>query len=165
MNSKPDLFFIDVSRREKLVTLWRRRDVPEKGTDWEDQWGFFVPVAHFTVAIGKLGHETPYGPHYVTGKARNPAWKMPDADWVAPEDRGKVLAGNDPANPLKAAFISLGGNIEDGVGFHGTSALDSLGSEASHGCIRMKPEDVTYLYGKVPVGTLVFIHDGKTPNS
>ena len=155
----PDLFFISVKRStpDPTVTLWRRKNKPEKGTDWEDQHGFFTPIAVFPVAIGAQGYETPLGPHYVTGKARNPDWRMPNSDWVPVEKRGKVIPGGHPDNPLKAAFISLGGNIEDGVGFHGTANLESIGTMASHGCIRMRPEDVTFLYSRVPVGTLVWI--------
>ncbi len=58
---------------------------------------------------------------------------MPDSEWVPIEKRGTIVEGDDPDNPLKAAFISLGGNTEDGVGFHGTSNFDSIGTRASHG--------------------------------
>jgi lipoprotein-anchoring transpeptidase ErfK/SrfK len=47
--------------------------------------------------------------------------------------------------------------ITDGVGFHGTSEVDSLGTRASHGCLRMAVADVEALYDQVPVGTPIYI--------
>jgi len=59
-----------------------------------------------------------------------------------------------PENPIKARWLG----IYDGVGVHGTDARGSIGSNASHGCIRMLVEDVQKLYDAVPVGTPIFIH-------
>ena len=47
--------------------------------------------------------------------------------------------------------------IYDGAGIHGTTARGSIGSAASHGCIRMLIEDVEELYDTVDVGTPVYI--------
>jgi lipoprotein-anchoring transpeptidase ErfK/SrfK len=47
--------------------------------------------------------------------------------------------------------------IVDGVGFHGTDQTYSLGTAASHGCLRMAVGDITEMYDMVPVGTPVYI--------
>ena len=47
--------------------------------------------------------------------------------------------------------------IVNGVGIHGTGEPGSIGSRASHGCIRMSVPDVKRLYERVPVGALVMI--------
>jgi lipoprotein-anchoring transpeptidase ErfK/SrfK len=47
--------------------------------------------------------------------------------------------------------------IVGGVGIHGTAAEYSIGTAASHGCIRMRVADVIDLYPRVPVGTAVLI--------
>ena len=47
--------------------------------------------------------------------------------------------------------------IANGVGIHGTAEDWSIGSRASHGCIRMHVSDVIDLYSRVPVGTPVLI--------
>ena len=60
----------------------------------------------------------------------------------------------DPSNPLKSRWLG----IYDGVGVHGTSDRGSIGSNASHGCIRMLVEDVEKLYDQVPIGTPIFIN-------
>ena len=59
-----------------------------------------------------------------------------------------------PQDPLKARWIG----IVDGAGIHGTEDIGSLGSSASHGCIRMAIPDVIELYGRTPYGSKIFIH-------
>jgi lipoprotein-anchoring transpeptidase ErfK/SrfK len=44
-----------------------------------------------------------------------------------------------------------------GAGIHGTDELGSLGTAASHGCVRMAIPDVEQLYDQVSVGTPVFV--------
>ena len=47
--------------------------------------------------------------------------------------------------------------IYDGAGIHGTDDVGSIGSAASHGCVRMTVEDVTDLFDRVEVGTPIYI--------
>ena len=77
---------------------------------------------------------------------------MPNSDWVAPADRGKVVPPG-PANPLKARWMG----IFDGAGIHGTDQTASIGTAASHGCVRMLIPDVIELYDQVPVGAPIYI--------
>lgn len=107
----------------------------------------------YRVAIGQVGLETPAGLYHVQNKAVNPAWTMPDSDWVKPKDRGKVIPGGSPENPLKARWLG----IFDGAGIHGTDAINSLGTAASHGCVRMRISDVEELYDEVPLNSPVYI--------
>ncbi len=107
----------------------------------------------YGIAVGQVGLETPAGLYSVQNKAVNPAWTMPNSDWVAPGDRGKVVPGGIPENPLKARWLG----IYAGAGIHGTDAEGSIGSAASHGCIRMRIPEVVELYDQVPVGAPVYI--------
>jgi lipoprotein-anchoring transpeptidase ErfK/SrfK len=107
----------------------------------------------YRIAIGAIGYDTPAGLYQIQNKAVNPAWTMPDSDWVAPADRGKVVPGGLPENPLKARWLG----IYDGAGIHGTDATSSIGTAASHGCIRMLIPDVIELYDQVPVGAPIYI--------
>ena len=66
---------------------------------------------------------------------------------------GQVIPGGAPNNPLKARWMG----IFDGAGIHGTDQVGSLGTAASHGCIRMAIPDVIELYDRVPVETPVYI--------
>jgi lipoprotein-anchoring transpeptidase ErfK/SrfK len=109
-------------------------------------------VKTYRVAIGAVGLDTPAGLYHIQNKAVDPAWTMPHSDWVAPADRGKVVPPG-PANPLKARWMG----IFDGAGIHGTDQTASIGTAASHGCVRMLIPDVIELYDQVPVGAPIYI--------
>ncbi|MDQ3730359.1 MAG: L,D-transpeptidase/peptidoglycan binding protein [Actinomycetota bacterium] len=106
----------------------------------------------YTVAIGAAGFETPTGEYAIQNKAVDPTWNVPDSDWAG-NLAGKVVPGGAANNPLKARWLG----IYDGAGIHGTDDTASLGSAASHGCVRMAVSDVIELYDEVPVGTPIYI--------
>jgi hypothetical protein len=110
------------------------------------------PAKTYRVAIGALGFDTPAGLYEIQNKAVNPAWNVPDSDWAG-DLRGKVIPGGVPENPLKARWLG----IYDGAGIHGTDAVNSIGTAASHGCVRMLIPDVIELYDQVPVGAPIYI--------
>jgi len=128
--------FVSVDRGSKIVRLFKHLRV----------------VRSYRVAVGAAGYDTPRGLHHVVSKQRNPAWHAPNRPWAG-ELAGQTIPPGDPRNPLKAAFIAIG----NGVGFHGTANLASIGQAASHGCIRMRVPDVLSLYRNVPVGTPVLV--------
>ena len=107
----------------------------------------------YGIAVGRVGLETPAGLYHVQNKAINPAWTMPNSSWVAPGDRGKVIPGGTPENPLKARWLG----IYAGAGIHGTDDSGSIGSAASHGCIRMRIPVAEWLFDHVEIGTPVYI--------
>jgi hypothetical protein len=49
-------------------------------------------------------------------------------------------------------------NLGDGYALHGTDQPESIGRSVSHGCVRLRNEDIEMLYQMVPVGTPVFIY-------
>jgi lipoprotein-anchoring transpeptidase ErfK/SrfK len=106
----------------------------------------------YTVAIGQVGYDTPAGLYHIQNKAVNPAWSVPNSDWAG-SLAGTVVPGGTPQNPLKARWLG----IYNGAGIHGTDATYSLGSAASHGCIRMSIPEVIELYDQVPVGAPIYI--------
>ncbi len=110
------------------------------------------PAKTYGIAVGQVGLETPAGLYSIQNKAVNPAWSAPDRPWAGAY-RNEVVAGGAPDNPLKARWLGIVG----GVGIHGTSAEYSIGTRASHGCIRMRVADVIDLYDRVPTGTPVLI--------
>jgi lipoprotein-anchoring transpeptidase ErfK/SrfK len=106
----------------------------------------------YTVAIGAVGFDTPAGMYSIQNKAVNPAWSVPNSDWAG-SLAGTVVPGGVPENPLKARWLG----IYDGAGIHGTDQTYSLGTAASHGCVRMAIPDVIELYDQVPVGAPIYI--------
>jgi lipoprotein-anchoring transpeptidase ErfK/SrfK len=109
-------------------------------------------VRTYQVAVGAAGFETPSGMRRVLYKDQNPSWTAPNRPWAYPY-QGQTFPPGDSRNPLRAWFIALG----DGIGIHGTSEEWTVGTSASHGCIRMRARDVSALAPLVPVGTPVRI--------
>jgi hypothetical protein len=109
-------------------------------------------VKTYIVAIGRIGFETPAGLYEIQSKAVNPAWYVPKEEWAG-DLAGKIIPPGDPENPLKARWMGFW----DGAGIHGTAESSSIGSAASHGCIRMRVPDVIDLYERVPLHTPLFI--------
>ncbi|MGH3044047.1 MAG: L,D-transpeptidase family protein [Gaiellaceae bacterium] len=102
----------------------------------------------YRVGIGAAGFDTPAGEYEIESMAANPAWYVPNSEWAG-DLAGKVISGNDPDNPIKARWMGF----YDGAGIHGTADEASIGTAASHGCIRMTVRDVIDLYERVPLHT------------
>jgi len=109
-------------------------------------------VKTYGIAVGQVGLETPAGLYHIQNKAVDPAWSVPNSDWAG-DLAGTVVPGGVPENPLKARWMG----IYDGAGIHGTDADGSIGTAASHGCIRMRIPEVIELYDQVPVGAPIYI--------
>jgi hypothetical protein len=106
----------------------------------------------YPIAVGMAGLDTPAGRYAIQNKQVNPAWHVPNSSWAG-SLAGQVIPGGAPNNPLRARWLG----IANGVGIHGTAEDWSIGTRASHGCIRMHVSDVIDLYPRVPVGTSVLI--------
>ncbi len=106
----------------------------------------------YKVAVGQPAYPTPRGRYAIQNKQVNPTWSVPNSPWAG-ELAGTSVTGGSAANPLKARWMG----IANGVGIHGTGEDGSIGSRASHGCIRMHVRDVVDLFRRVPVGTPVLI--------
>jgi lipoprotein-anchoring transpeptidase ErfK/SrfK len=103
-------------------------------------------IKKYPVAIGKKGWETPTGEWQVMEKIKNPAWTS--------FKTGEVFKPGTE-NPLGSRWIGFWTDGQDVIGFHGTSNLKSIGTAASHGCVRMFNRDVKALFPLVKVGTVV----------
>jgi lipoprotein-anchoring transpeptidase ErfK/SrfK len=112
-------------------------------------------VKTYSIAVGMIGLETPAGLYHIQNKTVDPAWTKPNSDWVPEDERGDVVPGGDPKNPLKARWLG----IFAGAGIHGIdpSEYGTIGHAASHGCVRMRIDDVEDLYPRVPVGAPIYI--------
>jgi lipoprotein-anchoring transpeptidase ErfK/SrfK len=109
-------------------------------------------VKTYGVAIGASGYDTPSGQYHIEDKTIDPTWYVPpNAAWAG-SLAGQVIPPG-PANPLKARWLGFGG----GRGIHGTADDGSIGSAASHGCIRMHVSDVEALYPRVPLGAPLYV--------
>jgi lipoprotein-anchoring transpeptidase ErfK/SrfK len=105
----------------------------------------------YTIAVGQVGYDTSAGLYDIQSKQVNPTWYVPNEAWAG--DLAGTTVPPGPGNPLQARWMGFNG----GAGIHGTSDVGSLGTAASHGCIRMSVPDVTALYDQAEVGTPVYI--------
>ncbi len=109
-------------------------------------------VRAYPVAAGSAQYPTPTGEWTIWDKRENPVWINPAPDgWGASLP---VMIPGGPSNPLGTRALYLDA---PGIRIHGTSASYSIGSYASHGCVRMFMDDVEELYEIVPTGTTVHI--------
>jgi lipoprotein-anchoring transpeptidase ErfK/SrfK len=93
----------------------------------------------FKVAIGTRADPTPTGTFRIRKIVWNPSWVPPDQKWA----KGQTAKGPGQAgNPMRVAKIFF---REPDYYIHGTPYVNSLGTAASHGCLRMHPDEVAEL--------------------
>ncbi len=107
----------------------------------------------YPVAVGKPGKQW-FGTAAIDGKYVAPAWSPPREVKRDNPRLPDIIAGGSPHNPMGAAAMTLSGGE---YAIHGTNRPSSVGTWASYGCIRMYNQDVVDLYGRVAVGTQVYM--------
>ncbi|WP_375409984.1 L,D-transpeptidase [uncultured Methylobacterium sp.] len=107
----------------------------------------------YPVAVGRPGKQWT-GATRIDGKYVEPAWSPPSEVKRDNPRLPSVIAGGSPRNPMGAAAMTLAGGE---YAIHGTNRPSSVGTYASYGCIRMYNQDVVDLYGRVDVGTQVYV--------
>ena len=105
-------------------------------------------ISSYEVAVGREGWNTPVGEFSVFQKQVDPAWEHPFTGDVVPPG---------PDNPLGARWIGFWSDGVNSIGFHGTPDESLIGSAVSHGCVRMRNEDVLALYEQVGLDTPVSV--------
>ncbi len=98
----------------------------------------------YRTAVGASGSPSPVGTYQIINRIENPSYYVP----------GKVVPPG-PANPLGTRWLGL---TLHGYGIHGTTQPKSIGKAASHGCIRLRNEDMEELFQLVRPGDQVEIH-------
>lgn len=112
-------------------------------------------VKSYRIAHGMPEYPTPTGNYRVTYLEKNPTWIPPkDSVWA----KEAKITPPGPGNPLGTRWIGLDSNA---VGIHGTPMAWTVGSRASHGCIRMRIPDVEDLFTRINPGTQVIIAWGR----
>ena len=92
-------------------------------------------IKEYSVAIGHPNHPTPRGTFTIKRLIWNPAWVPPDVKWAAGKRAAAPGASHNPMKTVKIFFQ------EPDYYIHGTGAVESLGEAASHGCLRMDPDE------------------------
>jgi lipoprotein-anchoring transpeptidase ErfK/SrfK len=104
----------------------------------------------YRIAVGMPAYPTPTGDYEINDMQVDPYWYPPDSPWAA--ELSTIPPG--PGNPLGTRWI---GTTAPAIGIHGTYADSSIGTAASHGCMRMHIPEVEELYEQVAIGMTVSI--------
>jgi lipoprotein-anchoring transpeptidase ErfK/SrfK len=105
----------------------------------------------YRVATG-VNNCTPVGEFTITERVERPTW------W-RPEDNRPIPYG-DPEHELGTHWLAWS---LKGFGIHGTNKPESIGTQASRGCVRMRNEDVAEVFALAPVGTRVRVVESLEP--
>jgi len=114
-------------------------------------------VMTYPMSIGRMDWETPLGLTRIVSKVRSPTWYPPEsvrAEHAADGDPLPRIVPPGPKNPLGAFAMRLG---LPGYLIHSTNRPAGVGMRVTHGCIRMFPEDIRFLFDQVSVNTPVRI--------
>jgi lipoprotein-anchoring transpeptidase ErfK/SrfK len=125
----------------------------DKGSNQLTLYKALKVVKRYRVATAKSGFTTPSGTWKVIDKIVNPSWHNP-----APHGWGAgmpLVIPPGPGNPLGTRALRLN---SPGILIHGTFNAGSIGTYASHGCIRMRIPDSVDLFPRVPMGTKVLVY-------
>jgi lipoprotein-anchoring transpeptidase ErfK/SrfK len=107
----------------------------------------------YGIGVGRDGFRW-MGTHHISAKKEWPSWTPPAEMRARRPDLPRYMAGGIE-NPLGARALYLGSTL---YRIHGSNEPETIGHAVSSGCIRMTNEDVTDLYSRVSVGTLVVVH-------
>jgi L,D-transpeptidase ErfK/SrfK len=110
-------------------------------------------VTAYPITVGTRAWPTPLGEFSIVDKETDPTWDVPVSIQREMERLGKPVVTRmepSPDNPLGSHWLRLS---FPGIGIHGTNAPQSIYQFASHGCIRMHPDDIAAVFERVAVGT------------
>jgi L,D-transpeptidase ErfK/SrfK len=114
-------------------------------------------VITMPIGIGMVGWATPTGTAKIVSKRKDPFWTPPDSVRREHAADGDILPPRvppGPDNPLGAFAMNLSW---PSYLMHGTNKPAGVGMRASHGCIRLYPEDIATIFPMLPVGTKVTV--------
>jgi len=123
----------------------------------EPQAGEPAYVLTYPISIGRMDWATPLGVTHIVSKVTEPSWYPPQSVRDEHAADGRPLprvVPPGPDNPLGRYAMRLG---LPGYLIHGTNRPAGVGMRVTHGCIRMFPEDIEYLFPNVSVNTPVRI--------
>lgn len=99
---------------------------------------------------------TPTGERSVIRKVKDPVWVKPDWAFVEEGFEPPPLGARDRRDDFSLGAYAL--HLGDGYMIHGTVFQSLVGRPVTHGCIRLRDEDLEYVYRTVPLGTRVFLY-------
>ncbi len=107
----------------------------------------------FPIGVGDEGKLTPAGKYLIVRKKEKPTWYPPESIRAEDPTLPEVVPPG-PENPMGDYALYLDRGL---YAIHGTNKPYSIGRRTTHGCFRLYPEDIEYVYKKVPLKTPVYV--------
>ena len=105
-------------------------------------------VQQYDIAVGQADWETPVGHFSVLDLRENPLWQHPITGEAIP---------TGPENPLGSRWIGFAFEDDYHIGIHGTNQEELVGQAVSHGCVRMRDDEIQELFQKIAIGTPITV--------
>ncbi len=161
-NPSLDIWYLSAGTPVVIPTRYILPDTPREGLvlNLPEMRIYYYPkpkagetpkVITYPVGIGRQNWQTPRGETQVVEKVKNPTWTPPKSikeEHLANGDPLPDVVPAGPDNPLGTRKMRLG---IPGYLIHGTNRPYGVGMRVSHGCIRMRREDVERLFDMVNV--------------
>jgi hypothetical protein len=129
----PEGMWVLINKSSRILTVYIGKEVFRK----------------YPIAVGSNPSLTPNGQFTFVVKYVNPRWG--GGGYAAP------VAGGSPSNPLGKRWLGISKGGGGRYGVHGNASPNSIGTNASHGCVRMINSDVEELYEVIEIGTPIWI--------
>jgi len=166
-NPRVDMWLPGEGSEALIPSFWVLPNIPRSGivlNRAEKRLYYFPPedpdrIETYAISVGKDGWETPLGTYSIIEKKKDPTWTPPESVRQSHAEYGDILPPVVPAgpdNPLGQYAMRLS---NPSYLIHGTNKPWGMGLPVSSGCIRMQPEGIEDLFGKVETGTEVTIVD------
>lgn len=105
-------------------------------------------IKEYDIAVGQADWETPVGHFAVLNLRKDPLWQHPITGEAIP---------TGPDNPLGSRWIGFAFEDKYHIGIHGTNQEELVGQAVSHGCVRMRDDEIQELFQKVAIGTPITV--------
>jgi len=128
---KPPIYLV-LDRNQRQLQVWQQDG---------------LKLHSYPVAVGASQWPTPTGQFTILSKIPNPTWEHIRT--------GERFPPGTPGNPLGPFYLGFHRLGRDEFGFHGTNQPDSIGKAITHGCVRLRNQDITELFPLVQVGTVL----------
>ncbi len=154
-NPGVDPWLPSASYKIKIPSVWILPNEPRRGLVLnipEMRLYYYLSeskVMNFPVGIGMEGWEIPAGDYFIGEKRVDPVWQVPTSIQEEMETPRKVVPAG-PDNPLGRYWMRLS---MTSYGIHGTNNPWAVGRRVTHGCFRLYPEDIAFLFPRVALKT------------
>ena len=143
--------YLIVNTTDNTFRLFKNRQILREGLC---STGSYIQLE--ADSAGSWLFETPKGMLSVLNKIQDPVWRKPD--WAFIEEGLKPPPPDHPSRYERGVLGDYALDLGNGYLIHGTLYQRLIGMPVTHGCIRMKDEDLFMVYSTLRIGSKVYIY-------